>query len=647
MKSKTSCFSKTIFRKNITHYWPIWCLISLWYLFLMPFTEFINYLLEKGEYDAARTLAERMEKSVVIPEVTQVIFNPVVLFIFALIAAGAVFSYLYTSRASYTMHAFPVTRTSLFITNYVSGLLFLWGPLILGGLFGILVAAGCGYSYIDILFKGILFAMGVSFFFYSFNVFVGILVGQLIAMPVFSMIANFLYVGCKLILTQLFACFAYGVSGDFHNGVLDVLSPLYYLSGHIKVNITYSGGWDNPVCSGITGGNVVAGYALAAEVFIVLSFLLYQRRQLETAGNLISFSIITPVFRWGVGACFASLGALMAGSIFYMLGSDMKKFVTILITGVIVGVLCFFAAEMVLQKSFRVFTKKRLRECGAFALVLAAVLILLKMDIFGIEGKVPKAEKVKEAYIQADNIAGGEDLEDIEKIIALHENILSHKAEYRDMIGKSWEEGFGINMKYYLKDGSILSRYYVVPQDENARSDENSAYTVTRNYVNDSENYKKNVLGLNYKDNRYLYGSFTVPEAVAKDDYGNPITSSTTKDLTAEQAEKICQAFIKDVEAGNFHEQWYDGDTEAYTKRVYDNSINLTYSNSKGYVTYMNRFYMDREYAFVENSGDAYIQFNTKCENIIQALIDMGMIRSADELVTQWDMENIPLPEEE
>lgn len=646
MKSKTSCFSKTIFRKNITHFWPIWCLFSLWYLFMLPFREFINYLSLKGGYDTGKTLAEKAEASVIIPETIQIIYNPVILYIFALIVAGAVFSYLYTSRAAYTMHAFPVTRTSLYITNYLSGLLFLWGPLMVGGLLGILVAAGCGYSYLDILFKGILLAMGISFFFYSFNVFVGVMVGQLIAMPVFSMITNFLYVGCKLILSQLFACFAYGISGDFQDGVLDVLSPLYYMSGHIRVDMKYSGGWSNAVCLGITGGSVVAGYALAGVVFVFVSFLLYRKRHLETAGNLISFSYIIPVFRWGVGACFASLGAMIAGSIFSMLGSDLKRFILILIVGVIVGVLFFFAAEMILQKNFRVFTKKRVRECGCFALALAAVFILLKMDVFGIEGKVPEAGKVKAAYIQADNIAGGEDLEEIEKIIALHKNILSHKAEYRE-IEKPWEEGFGINMKYYMKDGSVLSRYYVVSQDENARKDENSAFSVARSYTNDSETYKKNVLGLYYEDNHYLYGSFSKPETVSQDEYGNPVMSSSSNELTPEQAEEICQAFIRDVEAGNFKDQWYDGDVEAYTKSVYYNSINLTYSNSKGYLTYRDRFYNDRHYTYVSDSGDVYIQFNTKCENIIKALIDMGMIQSADELVTQWDMENTPLPEKE
>ena len=595
MKSKTSCFSKTIFRKNITHFWPIWCLFLLFYLFIMPFSEFIGYLGEKAGYDTGKTLAEKMAESILIPETIQIVFNPVILLIFSLIAAGAVFSYLYTSRASYTMHAFPVTRTSLFITNYVSGLLFLWGPMLLGGLLGILVAAGCGYSYIEILFKGVLCAMGISLFFYSFNVFIGILVGQLIAMPVFSLILNFLFVGSKYILTQLFSCFAYGISGEYQNGVLDVLSPLYYISSHIRVNIQYSGGWSKAVCTGMTGAKMVAGYALAAVVFLVLAFVLYQRRHLETAGNLIAFSWITPLFRWGVGACFASLGAMTAGSIMFSSNSGTKRFVMILMAGIVVGVLFFFAAEMVLQKSFRVFAKKRFRE--------------------------------------------------IEKIIALHENILSHKALYQN-IESPWEDGYGINLKYYMKDGSVLTRYYVVAQDESARSDENSPVSVARAYMREGETYKKNVLGLNYKDNKYLYGNINFPEKVAKDDYGNPITSSTSREFTAEQSEKICEAFMKDVDAGNFKNQWYSGEAEKYDKLVFENTISFSYTNSKGYEEYSDRFYSGRNYAYVMDSGNAYIQFNTECENIIQALIDMEMIKSPDELITRWDMEQTPLPEE-
>ena len=44
MKSKTSYFNKTIFKKNITHYWPIWGIILFWNLFLLPFMLYDNSL---------------------------------------------------------------------------------------------------------------------------------------------------------------------------------------------------------------------------------------------------------------------------------------------------------------------------------------------------------------------------------------------------------------------------------------------------------------------------------------------------------------------------------------------------------------------------------------------------------------------------
>ena len=103
-----------------------------------------------------------------------------------------------------------------------------------------------------------------------------------------------------------------------------------------------------------------------------------------------------------------------------------------------------------------------------------------------------------------------------------------------------------------MKQKLIQAGYEIVNFEESARSDENSPVSVVRAYMREGETYKKNVLGLNYEDNQYLYGYISFPEKVAKDDYGNPITSSTSREFTAEQSEKICEAFMKDVDAGNF-----------------------------------------------------------------------------------------------
>ncbi|MCM1256709.1 MAG: hypothetical protein NC307_02530 [Roseburia sp.] len=643
MKSKTSCFSKTIFRKNITHFWPIWSLLLLFYLFILPFMEFTNYLETKGGYDTVKTLAQQMEESILIPEVMQIITSPGLLFVFSLVAAGAVFSYLYTSRSANTMHAFPVTRTSLFITNYISGLLFLWAPLMAGGLLGILVAAGCGYSYLDILFKGLVITMGVGFFFYSFNVLVSMFVGQLIALPIFSFIVNFLFVGCKLMLTVLFASFAYGMTGDFTASRFDVLSPLYYLTGAVNVKIDYSSGWDHAICTGMAGGTTVAAYAAAAAVLTVIAFVLYRKRHLETAGSLIAVSWVTPVFRWGVGACFASLGALISGGIVAYYAHPTTKFMAILITSIIVGPVFFFAAEMMLQKSFRVFVKKRLKECGFFVLAMVVVLIFLKMDVFGIEKKVPKLQNVKEAYIRAGDCVGGDSEEDIAQIIALHETILSHKPEYQNT--RWYEDGYGITVKYYLKDGSVLIRSYTVPANEEQLSDGASAASIVKAYATDPERYKKTVLGVYYKDNKYLSGSLEIPKTVSKDEAGYPIVSSESRGLTAEEAKKLYEAFAKDVEAGNFVEQWVVFNTEGYEKSIYWSSLTLSYTNEKGYEVFSDKFY-HYNYGYVQEMENAYITFNTNCENMISALIDMGVINSADELLTQWEVNHAEVPEE-
>ena len=124
MKSKTSCFNKTIFKKNVTHFWPIWMIILAWNLFVMPFNIFNNYLNRGNLVDMTPERIE-LQKVNEIANLVEVYMNPGIILIFSIVAAMAVFSYLYTSRSANTFHALPVTRKELFITSYLSGLAFL------------------------------------------------------------------------------------------------------------------------------------------------------------------------------------------------------------------------------------------------------------------------------------------------------------------------------------------------------------------------------------------------------------------------------------------------------------------------------------------------------------------------------------------
>ena len=135
MKSKTSCFNKTIFLKNITHFWPIWLMITGWNIFIMPFMIYNTSLQYKVMKDVTEKELFQMKSNDLL-SIVSVYMNPVVLFIFAIIAVMAVFSYLYNSRSANTIHALPVTRKELFLTNYISGLLFLIVPEAVGFLLG-------------------------------------------------------------------------------------------------------------------------------------------------------------------------------------------------------------------------------------------------------------------------------------------------------------------------------------------------------------------------------------------------------------------------------------------------------------------------------------------------------------------------------
>ena len=96
MKSKTSCFNRTIFKKNVTHYWPLWGLYLCYLLLIMPFTLYLGMIQEySGNYYELHP--ERKMYDAVYGALVNGL-EPVIIFLAAAVMATAVFSYLYTAR---------------------------------------------------------------------------------------------------------------------------------------------------------------------------------------------------------------------------------------------------------------------------------------------------------------------------------------------------------------------------------------------------------------------------------------------------------------------------------------------------------------------------------------------------------------------
>ena len=132
MKSKTSFFNRTVFKKNVTLYWPIWVCYLLYGMVKVPGqlwsrlqqqTDMTAYARDYALYNSLR-----LEVDVA------------AIAIMAVVCGMALFGYLFTQKNAYMIHALPVTRGELYVTNMISGLCFLLIPQALVFLVAISIA---------------------------------------------------------------------------------------------------------------------------------------------------------------------------------------------------------------------------------------------------------------------------------------------------------------------------------------------------------------------------------------------------------------------------------------------------------------------------------------------------------------------------
>ena len=130
MRSVTSCFNSTLYRKTMARFWPMWALYSVLWLFICPLLLLNEYFdtLRYSTLEGAQTALTRMAR-----ELPQLLQPGVWLSCLAgVLAAMAVFGYLYNNRSAAMIHGLPMRRDALFFTQYLAGLSFLLLPLASG-----------------------------------------------------------------------------------------------------------------------------------------------------------------------------------------------------------------------------------------------------------------------------------------------------------------------------------------------------------------------------------------------------------------------------------------------------------------------------------------------------------------------------------
>ena len=471
MRSGTSYFNFTLFRKNTARFWPIWGLYALVWVLLLP----VATLAQRESWTAA--LAREYPLNLLTNA-----SSIVLVFLWAILCAMAVFSYLYSSRSAGLFHALPIRREGLFLTNYLSGLFFLVIPQVLAFLLGLLAAGLNGRVVFSSLFTWLVSVTLMSLFFYSFAVLCAMFTGHILALPALFFILSVLPVLLSSLLEYLAQELLFGFTGaDWLDQGAIWLSPLLHIMRSTGLSYSEDG------AARYYGLGLVALYALVGLVFAGAALTLYRRRRLETAGDVISVSWMRPLFQWGVAACSALATGLFFYSIFYTLLPQGTW--TILGWMLLWGAVGWFVAAMLLQKKFWVF-KGSWKGC---VVLLACVVVLVgavELDLPGYERAVPSEKQVVKVsmgsidtypYDSASSFAwNSSDPQIIGQTLALHPAVVDRREELQawahddSYLGQRWsmtEGGYEVEtftsvtlrLVYSMADGSLMERQYRLP----------------------------------------------------------------------------------------------------------------------------------------------------------------------------------------
>ena len=582
MRSATSFFDKTTARSDLRRHWPIAFIYTCVWLVGLPVNLWSSSMWMPEEMTPALRAAQIIIGSY--PTLAGA------LFVFGCVLAMALMGYLMSPRAVGLLHALPVRRGTLLATHTLVGGLRLNVPALLAVLVSIPVQAYYGGVAWGALGAWLLVHCGLSLFFLALGLLCAMVTGWLLAIPAIYAVVNFAVIAVAGLVRTLCSLFCYGYAGD------DDFAPFVYWLTPV-VNLVKRFGtcgversdaapypWQVQFPADVV--HAVGIYTAAGAALLALTYLLYRRRKSESAADPAAFPWMRPVFRYGTGL----LGGLALGLGLYQLvlgwrmESETGRWVGLLVSTVLMGALCYYAAEMLVRKSLRVL-RRSLPGAGLVCVLLALVCAGARFDVSGYAARVPDVSAVTQVQLRGSlglSAVNCTEPETIETVIELHREIITLRPDEDDPENSAY-----ITLSYTLTDGSTLTRAY---QLNPAGELEDALETV----FNTGEVREKSLITSRHT------GSWR----------GGYLSLDRTGDamqLTAAQAGEIYGALLRDIAQGHNH---YD------FSRLDDRHVLVVQLDLEG----------SDDYSLCIG------ELPEDCTETMQALVDVGAAESMDAL---------------
>ena len=437
MKSRTSFFDRTLFRKNVTRFSPVWgvyllcLLVGLGLMYMEADNRTVNFW-----------FASHMATAIQVMGLVNLFFAPAV--------AVLLFGDLFSSRMCNALHAMPLRRETLFVTNVTTGMLFSLVPTAVMALLAIPLLMG---TVVHNAWQiAILWFVGTNLEFvcyFGMAVFCIFCTGNRLGFAALYAVLNGGAYLVWAIVDMLYTPMLYGVITP--SRLVELLTPVAKMVDDTFVEVSsyntmmdlFRGRESEAVADFWVDENYynLMAFALAGLVFMLLGLMMYRKRNLECAGDAVAVRWLAPVFQT-VAAVAGGAVALVWLELFF--GYSLRDNPVILyglpVCGMAVG---WFAGKMLLERSTRVFRLKNWIGLGILTAFFGASLVVTHFDIFGIETWTPKPEKVVSVTLSCDGEIELTEQADIENIIRLQEMALEDRLENSGAYPAAYVDDFG------------------------------------------------------------------------------------------------------------------------------------------------------------------------------------------------------------
>ncbi len=440
------------------------------------------------------------------------------------------FHYIQKEKALTTLHSMPVSRKSIYFSNYALFTTLMSATLFLHFLFVSLhltlgkgLPAGEVFGVMGVKFlTTLLLALTV----FAFTTLIGMIVSNFILQGALVMLLFGLPFVLARLVDVLLETVVIGYYSVLNGTYIDFrISPYYFLADLSLLYKNPSGGNLDPTAFAFNIDKMSIILSLATLLIsFVLGYVLYKKRDLERCRDFI-------VFGWAKHALIALitiLASLILANMLGIIGRETGAGNYTIYIGAFVGALLgYIIMKLISEKSVSIlkFVPKGL-ICGAAALV---ILFVVDMDVFGYERYMPSPDKVEVAYVGfSDNLDFMEEAygriwignSEIAKLSGADIEILEQRqAQILEDIRTRDNSDYysAINIFYILDSGKVVHRKYRINEEYFANlMDEFIVLDSNKMFL--SENYDVKTSDGNLQS-PHIYGDNGVIFDLEEDDY--------------------------------------------------------------------------------------------------------------------------------